>query len=78
MPELPTSPALAEATTDSLSELFSRNPATYTDTDLDKICQVLREQRQRFVQAEATGTRVRAVKAPTPIPHGKSPEDLGI
>jgi len=60
---LPTSTALAEATPDSLSELFSRDPEWLANhpEDLDKIIAALRLQRERLMAAEAAG-----IKAPRP------------
>jgi hypothetical protein len=76
---LPTSNALAEASPDSLSELFSRDPEQCTPEDDDKIILVLREQRARYMAAEASGARApRLVKAPQPLPVVDDPDELRI
>lgn len=64
---LPTSNALAEATPDSLGELFSRAPP-YPTPDLDRIVTILREQRERNAAAESTGSKgLRPLKVPRPV-----------
>lgn len=66
-PILPTSNALSEASPDSLGELFSRAPP-YPPADLNKIVMVLREQRERYNQAKASGAKApRPAKLPTPV-----------
>lgn len=53
--EIPQSPALAEATTDSLAELMSRDPEGYSRQDLSRVVSALREQRERLALAAASG-----------------------
>ena len=62
---LPLSPALAEASPDSLTELFSRDPEGYQAQDLDRVIEALRAQRARWAAAEAQGAS-RAPKAKSP------------
>lgn len=66
--QIPQSHALAEADPGSLTELFSRDPEGYTGQDLDRIIDVLRDQRARFAKAEqeaqATGKRTARVAGP--------------
>lgn len=70
MPQLPSSSALSEASPDSISELFSRDPESLSfDTDVDKIISILRQQRERNMAAEAAGTKApRPAKMPKAIP----------
>ena len=49
--EVPQSSALAEATVDSLAELFSRDPEGLQKADRARIVKALREQRVRWVAA---------------------------
>lgn len=55
---------LAEATPDSLSELFSRDPLKLQDQDIGIIVSELRRERDRWVVAEAQGKRVSTNKQP--------------
>jgi hypothetical protein len=57
MPALPTSHVLLEALPDSINELFSRHPEQYSDPDLDRMIEVLRQQRERYQHAEAMGIK---------------------
>lgn len=50
---LPISPALSEASPESLSELMSRDPRGWSRQDRDKIIERLRAQRGRFLESEA-------------------------
>lgn len=81
--EIPQSTALAEATTDSLATLFSRDPEGLARQDRDAIIRALREQRGRVAAADAAG----GVKAPRAAPGsklplagstGKSADELGL
>lgn len=80
---IPQSNALAEAG-ESLSELMSRDPESYSQQDLERIIQTLREQRVRWAEAEANGTTrgYRASgKAAAPAKLTSTPakpEDLGL
>lgn len=62
-PLLPQSPALAEATTDSLDVLMSRDPEGYSRQDLDKIVAAMREQRARLATSAAEPKAPRAKPA---------------
>jgi hypothetical protein len=53
---------LAEATTDSLEELFRRDPLKLTDLDIDAIVAELRARRGLWLQAAAEG-KTRAPRA---------------
>lgn len=78
---IPQSTALAEATPDSLSELFSRDPEGYQRQDLDKIIAELRAQRVRWEAAGAAAPQ-RAPKGQGKVPLGTSTTanagDLGL
>jgi hypothetical protein len=61
---LPQSTALAEADTNSLAELFSRDPEGFSELDRRKLVQALRAQRERWLLAEAgKGPRPKTGKA---------------
>ena len=49
--------ALSEATTDSLSILFSRNPIEMSDEDIANIVSEYRKMRERWQLAEAAGKK---------------------
>ena len=49
--------ALSEATTDSLSELMSRNPLEMTETDIRRIVEEYRKMRSRWAVAELAGKK---------------------
>lgn len=51
--QIPQSTALAEASTDSLAELLSRDPEGYQRQDLTSIITALREQRVKWQASEA-------------------------
>lgn len=61
---------LAEASLDSLSELFSRDPLQLSDADIDRITLTLREKRKLWREAEAAG----ATKAPREQKAPKAPK----
>lgn len=44
---IPQSPALAEASPESLAELLSRDPEGYGRQDLDRVIAAMRQQRER-------------------------------
>lgn len=50
--EIPQSQALAEASPESLSELFARDPEGYSKQDLARIVATLRDHRERMAKAE--------------------------
>jgi hypothetical protein len=55
--QLPQSNALAQAGSgaESIAELLSRDPEGYQSQDLDRIIEIMRDQRQRWMAAEAQG-----------------------
>ena len=60
---------LAALPSQTLDELFSRDPFEMSDADLERIVDVLREQRKNWAQAEATAVakgRATAKKTLTP------------
>lgn len=57
MPQLPISNALTEATPDSISDLFNRDPETLNETDLDRLIAEMRSNRERYEAAEAAGVK---------------------
>lgn len=61
---IPQSQALAEASPDSISELFSRDPEKLTEVDLGKLVLELRAQRERHKITELT--------APVEGPRGRA------
>lgn len=80
--EIPQSSALAEASVDSLAELFARDPEGLSRQDRNRIVEALRAQRQRVASAEASGT-----SRPKPRGEAKLPlssvapgqaEDMGL
>ncbi len=82
--EIPQSTALAEATTDSLATLFSRDPEGLSKQDRAQIITALREQRGRVAAADAAGgeKKARATAAGSKLPLAgstdKSIVDLGL
>lgn len=77
---IPQSTALAEASADSLGELFSRDPEGYSDQDLDRVIAAYREQRVRWKAAEESGTTTRkATKTQVAMTAtAAKAEDLGL
>jgi hypothetical protein len=51
--QIPQSEALAEATGDSLSELWSRDPEGYREVDIQKTIEVMRARRAPWAAEEA-------------------------
>lgn len=87
MPDPQANPSpLAEASPESLDELFSRDPLKLQTADLTRIIETLRTQRQRWRDAELSGaTRApRAAKSATPpapktkLTPGATLADLGL
>jgi len=81
---IPQSQALAEADSNSLSELFSRDPEGYTRKDIDQVIAEMRAMRLKWDAAEKVGAKVRPVKVEGGNGKGKSltsqqsAEDLGL
>lgn len=77
------SSALAEATTDSLSILFSKDPEKLADIDLDRLIEELRAKRVKWAAGEAAkpesgrGKKPVASKAASLV-SAASAEDLGL
>ena len=82
--QIPQSQLLAEASEDSLSELFSRDPEGFTRQDRDQIVKALRAQRARFELAETEGKKAprqpkaAAAAKPTSSTTSLDLEDLGL
>jgi len=79
--EIPQSSALSEAHGDSLGELFSRDPEGYSQQDLDRVVGALREQRERWVKAEAEAAakpKGRQAKVAVLATQVANAEDLGL
>ncbi len=78
-PPLPVSTALAEASPESLSELFSRDPEGYSTQDLDRVILALREQRARWAATASAPKPPRSSKpAGANLVSKVSLEDLGL
>lgn len=85
--EIPQSPALSEATPDSLAELMSRDPEGFSQQDLARVVAALRAQRARQElankQAAADGSTKRLAGAsrkalPAPSATSASAEELDL
>lgn len=78
---IPQSDALAEATTDSLTELLSRDPFEMTRQDRNLIVAALRAQRKKWEAAEAEGAKPKSKKvaeAAKSLIAKVNAEDLGL
>ena len=79
---IPHSEALAEATTDSLSELLSRDPFKFTTADRTRVIAALREQRAAWEKAEAEGKSApkarKVAEAAKTLISSASADDLGL
>jgi hypothetical protein len=80
--QIPQSQLLEEASEDSLSELFSRDPEGFTKQDRTQIIMAYRAQRARFEAAQAQGAKPpKQPKAQAPSAAAASQldmEDLGL
>jgi len=78
--QLPQSTALAEASPDSLTEFFSRDPEGFSRQDRDRMVSLLREQRLRWEAADASApTKPKRVSAGgATLIAGAKAEDLGL
>lgn len=73
-----TSPLL-EVKPDSLEDIFSKDPRTLEEKDLERIVAALRSQREKWNQAEAAGKKtLRQAKPKTTATATLTLEDLGI
>lgn len=71
--EIPTSDALS-IPQDSIQELYSRDPESYTKQDLDSIITEIRQHRERLAATTGPVKATKAVKAPTNV----TAADLGF
>lgn len=82
MAEIPQSDVLKEAKTDSLSELFSRDPESLTRANRNQIVLAMREQRTKFEASEKAEKKPKAQKVSSVGPKSTvastSAEDLGL
>lgn len=70
---------LEEVRENSLDELFSRDPLSLSDADLDKMIALYREKRAVWAKGEAAKLAAKgAKKTPTAAPEKLSLEDLGL
>lgn len=78
--EIPQSAALAEATPDSLTELFSRDPEHLSKQDRSVIIDSLRAQRARLAKVEAAAPARSRSQPKTPLldKATKSMDDMGL
>jgi hypothetical protein len=53
-------------TTAEITELFTRDPLSLTDQDIEKICEVFRARRQNFEADEKAGKKPTARKKAAP------------
>lgn len=81
-PAIPQSSALAEAQVESLGDLMSRDPEGYGQQELSRVIAAMREQRQKWEAAEASGsTKRERTKADTAALLKRAPgaaEDMGL
>lgn len=81
MTQLPLSPALSEASPESIQELLSRDPEGYQQQDLSRVIQLIRENRTRLEAANQEGRKVKHQKVkelPAPANPTETAEDLGF
>lgn len=75
---IPPSSALSEASPEeSLQDLFSRDPEHFSQQDVSRVVEAMRELRIRLEAAEAAGAKpkiTKVVQAPMPV----NPDELGI
>lgn len=75
---LPISGALAEAYPDSISELYSRDIESLTDSDIDRIISDQRANRERMEAAEALGKRAPREPKPKSVRESNAPAPSGL
>jgi hypothetical protein len=80
LPALPQTDILAQASQESLQELWARDPVDLSDQELDKLIQKLRENRLRFQQMESQPKPSKAAKPTAKALLANPPglEDLGF
>lgn len=76
--QLPQSQVLAEATTDSLSVLLSRDPEGYSSQDLAQVKAALRAQRARWQASEAEKPARQPKASKLALASAAKAEDLGF
>lgn len=79
--QIPQSNALASAGSgaESIAELLSRDPEGYQAQDLDRIIEIMREQRTRWKAAEGQGGAKPRGKTPVgPQVSRANPTDIGL
>lgn len=75
---IPPSSALSEASPEeSLQDLFSRDPEHFSQQDISRVVEAMRELRTRLEAAEAVGAKPKTAKITQP-PIPVNPSDLGI
>ena len=75
---IPQTPALQRVSRHSLQELFSRDPETYSKSDLDEIILQIRDLRDRLATSTGDG-KVRQVRVAAPTVQGVGdPDALGL
>ena len=75
---IPPSLALSEASPEeSLQDLFSRDPEHFSQQDISRVVEAMRELRMRLETAEAAGGKPKTTKITQP-PIPGNPSDLGI
>lgn len=75
---IPPSFALSVASPEeSLQDLFSRDPEHFSQQDISRVVEAMRELRTRLEAAEAAGTKPKTTKISQP-PIPVNPDELGI
>lgn len=76
--DIPQSDALAEATTDSLSELFSRDPFGLSRIEFSRQIEALRAQRVKWEASDQAKPQRAAKAAVKSLVASANAEDLGL
>ncbi len=76
--QVPQSLALAEASPDSLTELFSRDPERLAETDLQRIIDELRKNRERLAKAQAEPRQAKRVTSVKSLVSSAAPDELDL
>lgn len=81
-PQIPQSDALREVRIDSIADLFSKDPESFTKEDEVRLVATFRQQRERWAAAEAAGGKAPGTKskiAPqVQVAPTTSAEDIGL
>ena len=71
MPDLPTilpqDSLLAKTNSNTINELFNRNPMSFSDIDLDSIVAFFREKREDWIKEEKAEPKARPKAAPKAV-----------